>query len=114
MTDIELHRFTGPQDWKTWLEENHSQDKGIWIVLQKVKSPNPGIKYNEALALKNWNSTSELLTIEGSNHVFDASHPWASSTLPVALELVVQKSIDFINNFLDGIFIILEKIMIKL
>jgi uncharacterized protein YdeI (YjbR/CyaY-like superfamily) len=49
MKDIELHRFTGPKDWKTWLEENHTQDKGIWMVIQKVKSPNPGIKYNEAL-----------------------------------------------------------------
>ena len=28
---------------------NHSQDAAIWVVIQKVKSPNPGIKYGEAL-----------------------------------------------------------------
>lgn len=45
----ELHRFDGSDEWRKWLEENHEQDKGIWVVLQKVKSPNIGIKYNEAL-----------------------------------------------------------------
>ena len=28
---------------------NHNQDDAIWVVIQKVKSPNTGIKYDEAL-----------------------------------------------------------------
>ena len=46
---VENHRFLDPGEWKRWLEVNHSQDEAIWVVIQKVKSPNPGIKYDEAL-----------------------------------------------------------------
>jgi len=46
---VEHHRFLDPGEWRRWLEVNHSQDAAIWVVIQKVKSPNPGIKYDEAL-----------------------------------------------------------------
>ena len=46
---VEHHRFLDPGEWRRWLEVNHSQDEAIWVVIQKVKSPNPGIKYDEAL-----------------------------------------------------------------
>ena len=46
---VEHHRFLNPEEWRRWLEVNHSQDEAIWVVIQKVKSPNPGIKYDEAL-----------------------------------------------------------------
>ena len=46
---VEYHRFLDPEEWRRWLEVNHSQDEAIWVVIQKVKSPNPGIKYDEAL-----------------------------------------------------------------
>jgi len=46
---VEHHRFLDPWEWRRWLEVNHSQDEAIWVVIQKVKSPNPGIKYDEAL-----------------------------------------------------------------
>lgn len=49
MSDSELHRFDGQVEWRKWLDSNYTQDKGIWVVLQKVKSPNVGIKYDEAL-----------------------------------------------------------------
>ena len=49
MSDSELHRFSSLEDWRDWLEGNFTRDKGIWIVLQKVKSPNKGVKYDEAL-----------------------------------------------------------------
>jgi uncharacterized protein YdeI (YjbR/CyaY-like superfamily) len=35
--------------WRKWLELNYTQDKGIWVVMQKVKSPRVGVKYDEAL-----------------------------------------------------------------
>ncbi len=46
---VEHYRFLDPKEWRRWLEVNHSQDDAIWVVIQKVKSPNPGIKYDEAL-----------------------------------------------------------------
>jgi len=46
---VEHHRFLDPGEWRHWLEVNHSQDEAIWVVIQKVKSTNPGIKYDEAL-----------------------------------------------------------------
>ncbi len=45
----EYHRFRSRCEWRSWLELNHAQDDAIWVVLQKVKSPNEGIKYDEAL-----------------------------------------------------------------
>lgn len=45
----EYHRFRSRYEWRSWLELNHAQDDAIWVVLQKVKSPNEGIKYDEAL-----------------------------------------------------------------
>ena len=43
------HRFRDPGEWRRWLELNHTQNDAIWVVLQKMKSPNEGIKYDEAL-----------------------------------------------------------------
>lgn len=42
-------RFDSPESWRTWLESHYIQENGIWIVIQKVKSPNLGVKYDEAL-----------------------------------------------------------------
>ena len=43
------HRFMDRSAWRRWLKLNHAQDEAIWVVLQKVKSPNVGIRYSEAL-----------------------------------------------------------------
>jgi len=43
------HRFNDRAAWREWLELNHDQDEAIWVVLQKVKSPNVGIRYAEVL-----------------------------------------------------------------
>ena len=56
----------------------------------------PSVKFDEAENLHLWDSKSELFEIEGSDHVFDASHPWKNNKLPETLNLVVEKSIDFI------------------
>lgn len=46
---VEHHRFLDPGEWRLWLEANHGQNNSIWVVIQKVKSPNAGVKYDEAL-----------------------------------------------------------------
>lgn len=58
----------------------------------------PSVLYQEALNLHQWNPKSELFTIENSNHVFDAKHPWTESKMPSTLEKVVSKTIDFIKR----------------
>lgn len=56
------------------------------------------VKFDEAENLHLWNSKSELFEIEGSNHVFDTSHPWETNKLPKTLNLVVEQSIEFIKQ----------------
>ena len=57
----------------------------------------PSVLYQEALNLNNWNQKSELFTIDYSNHVFDAKHPWKEKDMPDNLEKVVNKTIAFIK-----------------
>ena len=57
----------------------------------------PTVSFSEAEDLSAWNNRSEILKIGGSNHVFDASHPWNKKEMPLALQEVVTKSISFIN-----------------
>jgi uncharacterized protein YdeI (YjbR/CyaY-like superfamily) len=49
MTEENPLLFRTPGEWRSWLEENHSNATGAWITLQKVKSPHTGIRYDEAL-----------------------------------------------------------------
>ena len=58
----------------------------------------PSVLYQEALNLHQWNPKSELFTIENSNHVFDAKHPWTERKMPSNLEKVVNKTVDFIKH----------------
>lgn len=58
----------------------------------------PSVLYQEAINLNNWNPKSELLTIDNSNHVFDAKHPWKEKDMPNNLEKVVNKTIAFIKR----------------
>jgi len=41
--------FKNRQDWRLWLEENHSTSGGVWVVLKKKNSKAIGITYQEAL-----------------------------------------------------------------
>lgn len=56
------------------------------------------VKFSEAEYIASLNPTITLLAIEGSNHVFDASHPWTQNELPEILALVTQNSINFIQQ----------------
>lgn len=46
---MEPLRFDSPDSWREWLKANYTRKKGLWIVIQKVKSPNIGVKYDDAL-----------------------------------------------------------------
>ncbi|MGY0408466.1 MAG: alpha/beta hydrolase family protein [Polaribacter sp.] len=52
----------------------------------------------EAENLHRWNSKSEFKIIEGSNHVFNTSHPWQQKKLSENLEKVTQICIRFLEE----------------
>lgn len=58
----------------------------------------PSVSYKEALQLHSWDSQSILVSIENSDHVFGASHPWDTDVLPAKLKQVVEESISFIKS----------------
>ena len=58
----------------------------------------PSVPFLHAKNLHKWNSSSQLIIVPGSNHVFGASQPWTSSKLPEDFRVVVDKTIAFITN----------------
>ncbi len=46
---LETFQAKNRQKWRKWLEENHKNSVGIWLIYYKVKSGNPSIKYSEAV-----------------------------------------------------------------
>ncbi len=58
----------------------------------------PAVKFEEAKTLHSWNKKSVLMSIENSDHVFGAMHPWYKETLPKALKEVVAFTINFIKK----------------
>ena len=43
------HQFLDRNKWRKWLEENHSSQKEIWVVIHKKVSGKKGLKYEEAV-----------------------------------------------------------------
>jgi uncharacterized protein YdeI (YjbR/CyaY-like superfamily) len=37
------------EEWREWLEENHSKIQGIWLIYYKKISGKPRIPYNDAV-----------------------------------------------------------------
>lgn len=78
----------------------------IETAVKKIQIPHlivhakedPSVPFEEAMALKTWNPQSELVKIMESDHVFGATHPWASPTLPEKLQTVLSRSIHFIET----------------
>ena len=56
------------------------------------------VDLKEALALHKWHSRSQLLVLEGANHVFGSHHPWEFLSLPPYLQQSHSKITSFINN----------------
>jgi len=54
----------------------------------------PSVKYEESKALHFWNKNSELFTLNNSDHVFGAKHPWDEKFPPKALTQVINKCIE--------------------
>ena len=41
--------FTGREEWRRWLAGNHSSEEEVWVIIQKKKSGNKGLRYLEAV-----------------------------------------------------------------
>ncbi len=49
MSDNVSLAFKDRDGWRRWLEENHVRENEAWIIIQKARSPYPGVTYEEAL-----------------------------------------------------------------
>lgn len=38
------------QQWRTWLQENHAQARGVWLVYYKKRAATPSLTWSEAVA----------------------------------------------------------------
>ena len=41
--------FRDREEWRRWLQENHSTKKEVWIIIEKKRSDRKGLKYREAV-----------------------------------------------------------------
>lgn len=55
----------------------------------------PTVSLEDAHQLKDWIANSELFLLEGSDHVFESSHPWNKEHLSDAMERITLKVSDF-------------------
>lgn len=56
------------------------------------------VHVNEAKNINSWNKDSEILIIEGSGHTFGAKHPHLDVDFPVDVQLVLEKTLEFIKK----------------
>jgi pimeloyl-ACP methyl ester carboxylesterase len=56
------------------------------------------ILIDEAHQLHQWNSESQLVIIEGADHVFNIKHPWDNQQISKELKIATEKMITFLNK----------------
>ena len=49
MSEANNREFLDREQWRQWLEDNHSSIKEIWVIIHKKKSVRKGLKYQEAV-----------------------------------------------------------------
>jgi esterase/lipase len=91
------------------LYENYCQFKerlDIQKNIQNISIPflichgtkDEAVPYHAAEKLKEWQPKATLFLLE-SDHVFDRKHPWFDTSLPPAMQTVVNESILFLKKF---------------
>ena len=66
-----------------------------WLILHGDDDVN--VKFSVAQQLAQKQLKARILKIEGANHVYGASHPYTSASLPEHLQQVVEKTLAFIS-----------------
>ncbi|WP_443937989.1 alpha/beta hydrolase family protein [Pedobacter sp. MW01-1-1] len=67
-----------------------------WLIIHGDDDVN--VPFDVAQQLADANPNSRLVKIEGANHVFGASHPYESNTLPPLLFKVCEKCLVFLSE----------------
>ncbi|MGA9651106.1 alpha/beta hydrolase family protein [Pedobacter sp.] len=67
-----------------------------WLIVQGDDDVN--VPFESAQKLADANPSSRLVKIEGANHVYGASHPYESETLPPLLFKVCEKCLVFLKE----------------
>lgn len=49
MSGICHHYFKNDEEWCNWLHENHSKEKGIYLIFYKVEHENESMRWEEAV-----------------------------------------------------------------
>lgn len=70
-----------------------------WLIIHGDQDEN--VDLSEAKKLKERCPDSELLIIPYANHVFGGSHPYLKEDLPLELQLVCEKSVEFLKAGTD-------------
>lgn len=67
-----------------------------WLIIQGDDDIN--VPFSVAQQLADANLNAKLVTIEGADHVYGASHPYEKDSLPPQLFKVCEKSLMFLND----------------
>lgn len=67
-----------------------------WLIIHGDEDEN--VLLTEAQLLQNQNDEARFMVIPYANHVFGASHPWTKEEMPLQLQLVCEKSVDFLKG----------------
>jgi len=84
--------------------EKHASRLDIEKAIKQLRIPllvchgahDISVPLENACQLKEWQPAAALFIVE-SNHVFDRKHPWILTTLPAAMEEVLQETIAFLK-----------------
>jgi len=49
MNEIRHHYFKNDEEWRTWLHNNHSKEKGVYLIFYKVDHKNESMRWEEAV-----------------------------------------------------------------
>lgn len=64
------------------------------LIIHGTADETVGIE--DAYDLKKWINDSELVILEGSDHVFEVSHPWEKQHMTPAMDEIVEKTTEFL------------------
>lgn len=86
--------------------ERHARSYDILAAAEKINIPwliihgdeDINVNLDQAKELEKRSKGAELFVVTHANHVFGSEHPYTKDDLPLELQLVCEKSIEFING----------------
>ena len=103
------HQYITSHLWKFYQYYENCQNNidrfNIQKIVSKIKIPHlivhgsedKTVSVDEAFLIKKWNNNSELIIIEGADHVMGGFHPYNLENFPDNLNNAIQATIDFLK-----------------